>query len=270
MNALTITGASQVTVTPNPEVIAFRDSQLVATRAITSITTPAVYSTVGMMVRNLKQLGREIENARKEVKAEPLKITKLIDQIASEASAPIEVEVARLEKLANDYAREQARIQAEAEQRARQEREAAAALIAKEQAEAQRKIREEHEAKLKAEAEEKARIAAASEKPVVVDAFAAVKAEIKAEQDLAARQAEVDRIAAEKAAEVASRIVVAPPSIAAKTVWRWIVQDVVALAKSRPDLVTITPKTREINALVNGGERTIAGLSITQEVEAKL
>jgi len=248
MNALTITGASQVTVTPNPEVIAFRDSQLVTTRAVLSITSPAVYSTVGMMVRNLKQLGREIENARKEVKSEPLKITKLIDQIASEASAPIEVEVARLEKLANDYAREQARIQAEAEQRARKE----------------------HEAKLKAEAEEKARIAAASANPVVVDAFAEIKAQMQSEQDLAKREAEVNRIAAEKAAEVAARTQVAPPSIAAKTVWRWIVQDVVALAKSRPDLVTITPKTREINALVNGGERTIAGLSITQEVEAKL
>ena len=270
MNALTITGASQVTVTPNPEVIAFRDSQLVTTRAVTSITTPAVYSTVGMMVRNLKQLGREIENARKEVKSEPLKITKLIDQIASEASAPIESEVNRLEKLANDYAREQARIQAEAEQRARKEREAAEAVIAAEKAAAQRKIREEHEAKLKAEAEEKARIAAASAKPVDVDAFAEIKAQMKAEQELAKREAEVNRIAAEQAAEVASRTVVAPPSIAAKTVWRWIVTDAIALAKARPDLVTITAKTREINALVNGGERTIAGLSITQEVEAKL
>lgn len=270
MNALTIQGVQSVQIACDPAVLVLRTGQLVTARKITSITTASEYEIAAMVIKSLKGFTSTIEASRKAIKAEPLKITRQIDEIAETTAAPVEEEIKRLSCLRNEFAvleaQRQAQIQRDAEA-ARRKREAE--IEAARQAELAR-IKAEHEAKAKAEAEERAKQAKENE-----DAFAQIKAERLAEQAKARAEAELLQAqqraeqAAADAKRKAEQAAVVAPSTAVKTVWRWYVRDVAKLAQAKPDLVTIEPKTREINALVNAGARDIPGLEIREEVLAK-
>ena len=76
--------------------------------------------------------------------------------------------------------------------------------------------------------------------------------------------------AAAAAAPVVAPVVVVPPpppklaGLRQREVWVFDVVDAMALAAQRPDLVTITPKTREITAALDKGE-TVPGIRARKE-----
>jgi chemotaxis protein histidine kinase CheA len=259
VNALIVTGAASVTVAPNAEALGHRDAHITAAKSIVTVATPADLQGLKITVNALKTVMRDAERNRVEVKSEPLRITQEIDRVAKEFSAPLQAEIARLEALANGYAREQARIQAEAEAKARAEREAEQRRIDEQLAAERKAIREKQEVD---ERERLAKQATAAPAP----SFAAARAALAAQQ---AEQAAEAKAAQEREA-VAQRAVVAAPAVAVKTEWRWKVTDALAFANAHPTLVTITPNTRDVNALVASGAREIAGLHIFEEVRAKL
>lgn len=270
MNALTIQGVQSVQIACDPAVIELRATQLATSQKITSVSTASEYEIAAMVIKSLKGFTSTIEASRKAIKAEPLKITRQIDEIAETTAAPVEEEIKRLTELRNGFAvleaQRQAQIQRDAEA-ARRKREAE--IEAARQAELAR-IKSEHEAKAKADAEERAKQAKEN-----ADAFAQIKAEMLVEQAKARAEAELLQAQqrAEQAAADAKRkaelAAVVVPSAAVKTVWRWYVMDLMKLAQLRPDLVTIEPKVRDINTLVNLGLRELPGLEIREEVLAK-
>lgn len=259
MNALIVTGAASVTVAPNAEALGHRDAHVTAARAILTVATPADLQGLKITVNALKTVMRDAERNRVEVKSEPLRITQEIDRVAREFSAPLQEEIARLEKLANAYAAEQRRIQAEAEAKAMAEREAEERRIAERLAAERKAIREKQEAE---ERERAAKVAASAPAP----SFASARAALAAQQAEEAAEAK----AAKEREAAAQRAVVAAPAVAVKTDWKWKVTDALAFANAHPTLVTITPNTRDVNALVASGAREIAGLHIYEEVRAKL
>lgn len=259
MNSLTVTGAASVTVAPNADALAHRDSYIASARVITSVASPEDLQSLKLSVQALKTIVKDAEKNRVEVKSEPLRITQEIDRVAKEFAAPLQSEITRLEGLANAYTREQLRIQQEAQRKAQEIRAAEEHRIAAE-AEAERNAL--REAREKEERERQAAQAA----EVRPNAFGAARAAI------AAQQAEdaIEVKAAQQIAQVQQRTEIASPAIAVKSDWKWSVVDALAFANAHPTLVTITPNTREVNALVASGAREIAGLKVWEEVRAKL
>lgn len=270
MNALTIHGVRGVVIVCDPAVIKLRETQIDTSQKITSVSTASEYEVAAMVIKSLKGFTSTIEASRKAIKAEPLKITRQIDEIAESTAAPVEQEIKRLSELRNAFAtleaQRQAQIQRDAEA-ARKKREAEIEMAR--QVELAR-IKAEHAAKAKAEAEERAKKASEN-----ADAFAQIKAERVAEQAKARADAELLQAqqraeqAAEDAKRKAEQAAVVAPSVIVKKVWNWHVINSLALANARPDLVTIEPKTRDINALVSGGLRELPGVKIQVEVVAK-
>lgn len=139
------------------------------------------------------------------------------------------------------YNREQLRIQREAEEKERRERLA----------------REREEQRLRDEAE-KARKAA--EVAVTEEQHAAATQQAKQAEHEAAKVA-----AAPIVAHVAAPVRVSGVSAAAT--WTFELLSVEELAKSRPELVQITPRRAEILTRIRAGELNIPGLRIFEDIK---
>ena len=260
MNAITLTGAASVAVSISPDATQHRD-QTLAGFPVSTITTPAELTQIKAAIQVLKAMARDVENTRVAIKAEPLRITREIDDHAKGFTAPILTRIRELEDAANAYARQQAEEQRKREEEARKIREAEEKRIRDEA-----RAKADAEAKARAEAEAQRKAQDVDKPETHVNPFAAVREAIEREQAVEKAQEEVEV----KVAQAVAAITVAAPAVATRTVWRWIVTDALAFANAHPELVTITPKARELNALVNGGAREIKGVKIYSETEAKL
>lgn len=270
MNALTIHGVRGVVIVCDPAVIKLRETQIDTSQKITSVTTASEYEVAAMVIKSLKGFTSTIEASRKAIKAEPLKITRQIDEIAETTAAPVEFEIKRLTDLRNVFAFQESQRQAQIQRDAEAARKKSEAEIEAAQQSELTKIKAEHDAKAKLEDDERAKKAQEN-----TDAFAQIKAERVAEQAKAKAEAELLQAqqraeqAAADAKRKAEQAAVVAPAVAVKTVWRWYVRDIVKLAQAKPDLVVMEPATRVINVLVAGGLRELPGVEIREEVVAR-
>lgn len=259
MNALVLRNASTVAVELLPAAVHERDVYIAAAKSITRIATAQQQQEAVTAVANLRKLTKAVESGRTSAKAPVLDIGRKIDAMAKDFTRPAEVEAERVLKLVNEYQAEQARIAAEAERKRQDE------------------IRRAEEAQLKAEAELRAKQEELEriqrEKERADREADATALEIARKAELDARHAMLmQRMNAAKADAQGTRaasVVVAGPVKAAGTMERkeprFEVLDVVALASSRLDLVTIEPKRADILAQIRNGMTECAGLRIWWE-----
>lgn len=269
MSAL-IVRAAEFGVTVAPDAVSKRDALLDEAYGFEAIANEIDYSAAGGFLADAKALIRAVEAARTAAKAPVLEAGKRIDATAKDFTAKLEAEIARVGKLVLGYQEEQRRKAAEAERKAREE----AARLERERIAAETEARRKEEA-ARAEAERKRREAEEADRraqqtgelaldAVAANAQAAADAATKAAAEAAAQAA------AAAAAPVVAPVVVVPPpptrlaGLRQREVWVFDVTDPLALATQRPDLVTITPKTREITAALERGE-TVPGIRARKE-----
>lgn len=159
--------------------------------------------------RSLAQMRIAVEKCRKEVKEPVNRIGKMIDQAAKDFVAEIEAEEKRITKLVGDHAAEVARIKREKE------------------AEERRLM---DEARAKREAEEAA-AAKAQSTGKISDIIAAKRAEEERQAAAAERMEASNEVAATKVAD------------GVRFAWDFEVEDIHALYRAEPDLVSLSAKT---------------------------
>ena len=195
--------------------------------SIVAVETPEQLTAAVALVKELKKVVKDVETERKEIKSPLIALNKNIDSVASEYSEPLADEYKRIEGCVYKY---------------------------------QSKIVEEARAKQAAiDAEEKRK-----------------RDEIAAQRmaDLAAAKPQEDKILAERRAAAASNAVAlekakqvvavpAAPKVAGivkKRTPHFEVKDIIELAKARPDLVNIEPRTLNINTEILNGMKACPGL----------
>lgn len=243
MSSLVLRGTESLGIDIATSAVEHRDSSLVLTRALTYVTQAAEAKVVVDAIRDLRAIQKAVETDRTDVKRPILELGRKIDTVAKEFVGPIDAEVNRLQILLSKYQSELARLAKEEEAKRQAEIQAAR--------EAEAKARQEAEAaRLKAERE--AADIAAKAATEDADPFAAAEsqaaakraAEIGMEKARAAAEAARQAIAA--AAAAPSVIAPAPAGMTVRREPNFEVTDALKLANARPDLVTITPKAREI------------------------
>lgn len=250
MNAITLRGYDRVEVPPTPpEVLAARDELVAKVSTFTSVKTQADHDRLKELEEKMEQTCRVVEGARVALTEGPLKTQRDLMTAKKTFCGPLEAAVAKCRELRKRFnlALQEARDKAELERLAA-ERKAREATEREE-----KRIRDEAAAKLK-------EIEAA--KPAFGgNPFAAVAAAIQIEQ--AAQKA----IAQAQPAPVAVAMPAAP--IPLKKVWKWEVTNIGVFSNRHPELVTITPKIREIQKQIDAGIREMDGLKIWEEKELR-
>jgi len=268
VSALLVQGTDLVEISISGSALELRESTIAFAELISTVETNHQAADAVESIRELRKLEKFVEYSRTQVKRPVLDLGAVIDLKAREFVAPVTEQVVRLNCLVDKFNRqkeaerqqaERSRILAiQQEQKKEQERLAAIAL---EQAKAQQRAKD----------------AAALEKLLAApDAAPLIDAEAQRLAFEAAAKADIERKAAEAAYRAATTavIVATAPAIGAATPAgvsvrrepKFRVTDALALARNAPELVTITPKAREITAVLRiagefDGDREIhAGL----------
>ena len=246
MSALLVTGVPSVSVAINGDAVQHKADALAEASSITQVSDALTFEVASSTARALQGIIKTVEKSRTDVKAPVLDLGKRIDATARDFVAPVESEFTRINRLINDYQREQLRIAEEARRKAEQE--AARLRAEQERQAAEARKREEYARRAAETAVTSAQLAEAE------------KAQAAAKQE--AEQAITPVVVAPR--------VVAPPTASGVSVrkeWTFEINDLDALAKSRPELVTIAPKRAEIAARVRAGERDIPGCRIFEDIK---
>ena len=289
-NALAILGDGyQIQITPEAE--KQKATILSAARAVVAVTDTDSCDIAQSRLRSLASVRTAVESSRKIVKAPVIDLGKRIDGIAADFVADVVAEEVRLSGLVTEYAREQQRIQREAELAAEQERQRVererhesemaaqreAAQIERERQAAEKSAHEAEIARLKAEAaqsEEGQRAARVAQEKAL-----AAQREAEARAEAARRQAESDAAAArerEEAARIAAAAVIAAPAPAGvREEIDFEVEDILAFVAKFPQLCRIEPKRADVLAALkksferNGKLPEVAGLRVFQNMKVK-
>jgi hypothetical protein len=230
-----------------------------------------------LAVRAQEELKRQlnaIEKARKQLKEPLLNAGRQLDTLCAAESLELDKEFGRVSAAVKEFDDAERRRVAEEERlqrleldRIEREKQAELKRIADEQARIDREAKEAQEAAARAAREatnEKERAAAAAK---VANAEASRKA---AEQSATANAEKVRQV--EDTAAAAAYVEGRPIQITrvegqvSRNVWNITFVDVFELARHRPDLVNITPRTAEIKAALAAGQ-TIRG--VKAELETK-
>jgi hypothetical protein len=270
MNSLILLNAGSIAVSITPEAIAHRDEVLSKLTAITAITSQQELDSAVLALQSAAAITRGAESDRQEVKAPILKVGRLIDSTAGEYVAPLTVKngsVGRVTKLVGVFTAEQKRLAAEAGA----ERLAELQRIENERLEAEKK---ERERLAQIEREKHATIQATRDAENREQFEAAKKkcAELERQQSEVARQSQVfqqNQSVARFQAMSAPVTFIKPSGLSLSDKWKFEVLDIKALAAAREDLVTITPKTAEINRAIAGGKQ-ISGLRIWKDTQSTI
>lgn len=290
-NALAILGDGyQIAITPEAE--KQKATIIEAARRVVAVTNSDTCDLAQSRLRSLASVRTAVESSRKQVKAPVLDLGKRIDGIAADFVADVIVEETRLSGLVAEFAREQQRIQREAELAAEQERQRVererheaemaaqreAARIERERQEAERAAHEAEIARLKAAAaqsEEGQRAAREAQERAL-----AAQREAEARAEAARRQAEADAEAArqrEATAEAARQASLAIPAVPAgvKEEIDFEVVDIHAFVAKFPQLCRIEPKRAEVLAALKksfdakGKLPDVPGLRVFQNLKVK-
>lgn len=177
-----------------------------------------------LTVKSLAALRIQVEKARKEVKAPVLELADEIDAHAKGFVNTVLFEESRLSKEIGIFSRQQEEIRQEAIRKA------------------QKAAQEASE--LKAQAERAAEAAKAPPEPEAKPLSFAERARLAADQEELAQKAEAATQSAQQATQAAISLA---PVAGVKSVLTFEVEDIVALYRAHPELVTLTVKTAEVN-----------------------
>lgn len=271
--AIAIAGSVPQVVT-EAGAVARRDALLTESAAVVRVADALDYESAGNIVADLKALEREVEKARKEIKAPVIELGRKIDAAAEEFTASVRREIARVGPMLLSFDLEQARIRAEKERKAREEAERAERARREAEAAEARRVAEAKaaEERAKREAEEAARRAQESQ-DAAAKAEALAKAREAAEAAQRAQEAQQKaNLAALQSQPVAPVVVVEPPGpkvkgLRLRQVQCHQIEDILALYQSRPDLVRLEPIVGAINAALESGE-TLPGVRAWKESRA--
>jgi hypothetical protein len=231
--ALTLTGLQHAVVDLAPDSFERRALALNAAARVATVADAMDAEDAADALRLLSPLVKDVEAARKIVKAPVLELSKKIDDTAKDFIAEVAAEKLRIETALGTYqAAEQRR--ADAERRAAQEE---ADRLAREAAKAQR---EADRATNAGEAERTQQAAAQAE-------TAAIEARVTAAEIAPAK----------------------PAGVAVRQPWKFEVVDIAALFVARPDLCRIEPDNAAIRAQIPHNQN-IPGLRIWQEAKASI
>lgn len=195
-----------------------RDELVLAAATVKAVTDPTTAEQAGTALKNLKAFSREIEDTRSEVKKPVLLIGKQIDALAAELTTAVEAEAKRISRLLGNYQLEVQRKQQDAERKAREE---------------EQRILEEQNRKAQA----------------AIDSGRNVEGKL---ENIEAQTFEkVALVRAEAAAPVAPKIA----GVATRTEVKFEVTDIAALYKARPELVSLTPVTAAIKAVLRASPK---------------
>lgn len=272
MNALTLINADNISVSLVPDAITQRNAALELAGEITTVDNPFDQDIAADALKALKRIETGVESARVSVKAPVLQLGRQIDALAADFTNPVLVECKRITALLSAY-QTKVRMEAMAAERQRQvelarieaDRRAAEAAAQKRAAEILAAVAE---AKRQADAALRASTDAEAEKAAQASAAAAAQAEAQQQQHaIHAQAAQREREAQMKALTVAKP---APQAdgMTVRQVWKFEVTDIHALYRARPDLVSLEPRTREINSAMSKGFRECPGLRIWSETVA--
>lgn len=244
MNALIVANHASVDISIDPTAEAEKAAMLESSRLIKDVTDEFELDCAVGELRKLKTALSEVESARQRVKAPILDIGRRIDAKSSSFTADLEAASTRIGALITAFHRKQRAAKAEAERIARMEQQRIEDARRAAEAEAQRRAAEEMRA-----------ARTASEK-VAAEARAVANAE------------RIAREAAQQAKAVASEVARVAPRIegtAQKTVWKYEVTDIHALAQSSYKLVRMEANASAINDVIRFGLRECPGLRIWSE-----
>jgi len=243
---LTISGVDSAAISATSDAVAMRDELLKRARRGTTVSSPEGAERAGGILKDLKAFTRLIEDARKTVKEQPLKLCRDIDALAAKLVTEIDAEATRLSRLIGTWQAEQNRIAERARQEAR-EKEQQIKREAEEKAKAEAaKARKEQE-----ELEAKAARARSAEKAEEWRE----KARLAEEKSRAASDAHV---AQTEQAIVETRVAAAavsppkPAGLATRKEVKFEVTDIQALYEAAPFLVSLAPNNAAIKAAVKG------------------
>ena len=252
MNALVVKNFGEVALSITAEAALLRSQALEKASHIKSVTTAAEQAAAVEAIALLKGLSKKMEASREDVKRPVITLGRQIESMANEYKGELETVAKRINDMVQAFFREEAR-----------------------KAEARRKFAEDMAAKKRQREAEEARLA--NEEAERLRQQAQQAETVQEALNLTAKAQESEQIAEqaeERAAEIAPAAVAAPAKAAgmiAKKIWKHRITDIHALYKARPDLVTLEPKTNQINATIRqGGERKIPGLEIYEEIDTSV
>ena len=197
-----------------------RDEILLDVGTITKVTTIDEANSAAEAIKSLKDFTRKIESSRKDVKDPVVQLGKAIDKVAKDLTEDLDTEAKRISRILGDYQAEQDRIRRKAEREA---------------AEEERRIREEADAKAQKAIDSGRSVDSKLE-----------KIEAKTFEQTAAVRAVAQQAAPAKIAGLATRKVI-----------KFEVDDIQALAASRPELVKMEANTSAITAILRSNPNLI-------------
>lgn len=283
MSTLAITGFTAPSVALTQEAIRFKSVLIESSKLVTEVNDEFTAEVAGTVLVDLAGAIKDCEKSRKAVKAPVLKLGEEIDRQAKLFSLDLENQSERIRGLVGAY---NARVEQE-QRAAERKRQEELARIERERIEAERKAQEEaariERERLAAEAEAKRKADEAfasansleqAEAAAQAAEDAAKQAAAKAKRDAEAAE-EARRAAALESERKAAALPVVPKvapiaGVSVAPVLKFEVLDIAELYKHNPQFVTLTHKTREINAAISAGHRSIPGLRIWEEKGVKV
>jgi len=274
--AIVFTGLDLLTIPETPpqipaESVARRDKLQARLALFTRIDTQAQHDLAMATEKEADEECRKTEASRVVVTKPMLWWQRLAMSFKDQLCEPLERETARTRVLRKAFNERIERERAEAARKAKAEADRLTKEAADKLAAEQKAIRDEQARKQK-EIDDAA-LAAAKVATTADDArkarMAALRASMEAEEQAEAAEARVKVAAANRATEHAVIANTSPVPSALRDKWKWKVTDAAKLAQANPELVTIIPKAREIDAQIRAGVRKIDGLEIWEERELK-
>jgi chromosome segregation ATPase len=249
VNALAISNIDGVKLSLTTEFHLLKTQALEKAKSVAPVVSTETMQAADSVLSEIKGILKKLETSRNTVKSPVLDLGRKIDGVAKDAAKELEMEKVRLDTEIKAYYREQER-KAEA---ARQFAEKLASAK-----------REKEEAEARAAESERRRLEAEAANAKSQDEAARLRAEAAKREQEAAE-------ATQRAEAVEAKPIAAPvksSNMTVRKVWKHEVIDIAALYKVRPELVTLEPKTNEINkAIREGGMRECQGLRIFEETD---
>ncbi len=259
-----VTGLNGITVTSTAHARTLRDSLLATAQTVSGVADQDEAEYATDVLKDIKALTRLVDTTRAAVKAPILEQGKRIDQLAKDIIEPLEDEAARISNVLGIYTAELKRKREAAEREAQAEaRRMVAEAQAKEQAQRDREAAERADLeKKKSAAKNEAELQAATE--------AAAKAEKAAQEAQFARDLEMQQ----KVEAIQSAMVPTTPpklrGLSTRTGIEFEVEDIEALYKAAPHLVTLTANKAAIKTVLKNlpKDGTLAGVRFWVESKA--
>jgi len=224
--------------------------------SVKAVTTPTDYDTAQATLSALAAMRIAVDKSREAVKAPVLDLGRRIDSTARDFVAEIAAEESRIRGILGAYATEQARIRAEQEAKAKAAAQEAERL--KREAEAEARRAEEQAARAESLKTEAARTRANN-----------------AAEEARNRAVEANRAAQDKQTEVLEAMLAPTPATPAgvREELDYEVTDIAALYKAAPHLVELTPRRKEILAVLKRipaeSDVTIPGITVRKVMKIR-